>query len=970
MAVAVKVRQGGAVGAATTDFTSAVQMIDGPYDFSVGMQFDTRGGASLSQFTIDDDANTAYVPRAHNLVTVTENASGVEYTIHLGRVAAGEGARGQVDYDVARILPVKSEDANVDLDGITLIGPWVRPVETGTVRVLAMGVAFLTGGVYRNSTNITVARWLADGTGHLVKPHPVDGEASMPAKTYPPGTRLVEILADCAETEGQAYGVVLHNSASGAHPCLQYCEEDDWDVHPSTLSITDSSPNYTTSFPPMWDNGPAINREGQEVSTGLVVKWGTGDDSYVVTEDTALTDTFDRWILPYNDSRAQTATAAANRAPHLLKGQNTEHVTHSLSIKIPASKVHLIRAGMSISLRAAASRNTETLGTSATRRVASVMMELDQPTIGGVEGQYLVHLQLARPQKIARTRQGPLTPKAASPGGSPIVLYSSLSGEQTDYGAVVGTNITGGAGRILIGLILKSNSDTNPLTGTEITYRPAGAVSDVNNRVLTMLVESTAFGIFYATDVPVGNASASVFFNITTSHTYMMGVVYADAPSIRATATGTGTGTSSSVAVTSQVNDLVIGLSAQFATNIDASLLVPTVGSGQTVLQTALEDAAFGQADSHAGLGRDAADSGTTTDVWNFNGSRGWKALALSLTGTVGDTPEPTGDSGAVGVDETLARSDHTHAHGTHSTGDLHPEYQKESEKAVANGYASLGSTALVPMAQLATGTPDGTKFVRDDGTLVVPSGGGGMSNPMTTAGDIIKGGAAGVAERLAIGTAGHVLKVVSGAPAWAAETGGGVSDPYAAEYKYTSGTAVDFSAATASGLTVANVTGYLKLLTSTASLDYWDAAVTYGTADFDVAARIIFLGQTTEISGVHTSPVLDFYVSDAARTARPSVRILGPSESTATNNQIQGLTAGLAAATDVHAGLLFPLILRIKRVGTALTYYFMGPNQEVGTIWTLTRGITDSTDIVKVGFRFQTTNTESKVLIGWVRNI
>ena len=30
-----------------------------------------------------------------------------------------------------------------------------------------------------------------------------------------------------------------------------------------------------------------------------------------------------------------------------------------------------------------------------------------------------------------------------------------------------------------------------------------------------------------------------------------------------------------------------------------------------------------------------------------------------------------------------------------------------------------------VPIAAIATGTPDGTKFVRDDGTLAAPSGGG-----------------------------------------------------------------------------------------------------------------------------------------------------------------------------------------------------------------------------------------------------
>lgn len=48
---------------------------------------------------------------------------------------------------------------------------------------------------------------------------------------------------------------------------------------------------------------------------------------------------------------------------------------------------------------------------------------------------------------------------------------------------------------------------------------------------------------------------------------------------------------------------------------------------------------------------------------------------------------------------------------------DPHAGYQREGEKGAASGYASLDATARVPAAQLATGTPDGTKFLRDDRT-------------------------------------------------------------------------------------------------------------------------------------------------------------------------------------------------------------------------------------------------------------
>lgn len=47
------------------------------------------------------------------------------------------------------------------------------------------------------------------------------------------------------------------------------------------------------------------------------------------------------------------------------------------------------------------------------------------------------------------------------------------------------------------------------------------------------------------------------------------------------------------------------------------------------------------------------------------------------------------------------------------------------------------------------------------------PSAGGGFTNPMTAAGDMIDGGTAGAAQRLPVGSANQVLTVVAGAPAW-----------------------------------------------------------------------------------------------------------------------------------------------------------------------------------------------------------
>jgi hypothetical protein len=54
---------------------------------------------------------------------------------------------------------------------------------------------------------------------------------------------------------------------------------------------------------------------------------------------------------------------------------------------------------------------------------------------------------------------------------------------------------------------------------------------------------------------------------------------------------------------------------------------------------------------------------------------------------------------------------------------DPHTQYQKETEKGAANGYAALDSNGRVPLAQLGSGTPSATKFLRGDGAWITVEG-------------------------------------------------------------------------------------------------------------------------------------------------------------------------------------------------------------------------------------------------------
>ena len=83
----------------------------------------------------------------------------------------------------------------------------------------------------------------------------------------------------------------------------------------------------------------------------------------------------------------------------------------------------------------------------------------------------------------------------------------------------------------------------------------------------------------------------------------------------------------------------------------------------------------------------------------------------------------------------------------------------------------AMTGTPTAPTAAPGTNTTQvaTTAFVQQE-----LAGAGGMSNPMTTAGDLIVGGASGVPGRLGISTNGYVLTLASGVPVWAAPSGGG----------------------------------------------------------------------------------------------------------------------------------------------------------------------------------------------------
>jgi hypothetical protein len=101
----------------------------------------------------------------------------------------------------------------------------------------------------------------------------------------------------------------------------------------------------------------------------------------------------------------------------------------------------------------------------------------------------------------------------------------------------------------------------------------------------------------------------------------------------------------------------------------------------------------------------------------------------LSLDGHDHDADyDPLGAAAAVASDLSDHEADDENPHGVTAAQAGADAAGTAAAAVAAHAGASdpsLGAGSLVPMSQLATGTPDGTKFVRDDGTLQTPAGGG-----------------------------------------------------------------------------------------------------------------------------------------------------------------------------------------------------------------------------------------------------
>lgn len=176
-------------------------------------------------------------------------------------------------------------------------------------------------------------------------------------------------------------------------------------------------------------------------------------------------------------------------------------------------------------------------------------------------------------------------------------------------------------------------------------------------------------------------------------------------------------------------------------------------------------------------------------------------------------------------------------------------------------------------------------------------SGGGGMTNPMTTAGDMITGGTSGAPSRLGVGADGQVLKVVSGAPVW--------TTPDA-------GTGVVEAIVAGSGITVDDTDPANPVVTATASapttaipiaVSDESTALTTGTAKvtFRMPFAFALTGVRASVTTAPTGSVLTVDINEGGASILSTKLTIDASEKTSTTATTPAVISDTALADDAE---------------------------------------------------------------------
>ena len=396
-----------------------------------------------SGFDWRDDAGMRVIPWRRR-VRVTETATSPDTVIWQGRTVGDEVRRGPILTGDAKQFDVNLVDVNADFGGMPFAGTQ-RPVEDDVDRIRFLLDTFLQGQ-NRPSTVI--------GDTYFNESIPY----ILPAHLYE-GVQLIDWFTHMTDITGRDFFLTR--------------DYDLWhDIPASTsyasgLSITDVSPNYTTSFPPTL---PEATEDATEMFTGVRARWAGGTVGVVRT---SVETANDQWRTVIVDQSVTTAAAMIAKANVFLDQFDHSRTSFRCAIEIPATLVDQISWGMTISFRSAACG----IYTPSTYRITRLSWEL----IG--EGLWRADMEINYASKFRRA-SNPGTPVVVGPVPfvpSAPAFQVVTKQEQVSVDIVIGSGDgwhTPGVGSLL--LIYHSTRSLHvPTTPSGFTPHPQGQVGAI-----------------------------------------------------------------------------------------------------------------------------------------------------------------------------------------------------------------------------------------------------------------------------------------------------------------------------------------------------------------------------------------------------------------------------------------------------------------------------------------------------------